>query len=89
MIDLPAGATGTIAGNSFVQGPDKENHSALITVAAEDKLRRSTGLTVTGNQALMAPGVEWGTTFVADFSGDALRIEGNQLGERIARFEKR
>lgn len=89
MIDLPAGATGTIAGNSFLQGPDKENHSALITVAAEDILRPSAGLAITGNDARLAPAVGWSTTFVADFSGDPLRIESNRLGQGITRFERR
>jgi hypothetical protein len=89
MIDLPAGATGTIAGNSFTQGRDKENHSALITVAAENKLHPSAGLTIIGNEAIIAAGVEWSTVFVADFSGEPLRVDGNRLGHGIARFEKR
>ena len=35
MIDLSNGAKGRIAGNEFVFGRDKDNHSTLITVAPE------------------------------------------------------
>ncbi len=38
MIDLSAGATGVITGNTFVQGESKENYSAFITVAPEGKV---------------------------------------------------
>jgi len=89
MIDLPNGGTGTIARNMFVQGKDKENYSAFIMNAAEGPWRKSTGLAVTDNDASIAPGVVRGTSFVADMSGDALRIENNRLGKGIARFEKR
>ena len=89
MIDLSGGATGTIAGNTFVQGRDKENYSALIMVAAEGKANSSAGLTISGNTASIAPGVDRSTSFVADASGDAIRIDGNRLGPRIARFERR
>src|SRR3546814_4764030 len=37
MIDLPSGSVGRISNNLFVQGRDKENHSALIAVAAEER----------------------------------------------------
>jgi hypothetical protein len=88
MIDLSNGGSGTIARNSFVQGRDKENYSALIMVAAEGVWHPSK-LTVTANEAMIAPGVDRRTSFVADASGDAIRIEGNRLGPRIAAFEKR
>lgn len=89
MIDLPHGATGTIARNIFVQGKDKENYSALIMVAAEGVEHSSAGLAILDNEASLAPGMDSGTAFVADESGDALRIENNRLGDRIRRFEKR
>src|SRR3546814_18012028 len=37
MIDLSNGASGTISGNEMVQGRDKDNYSALITVAPEGR----------------------------------------------------
>ena len=89
MIDLPAGSSGRIAGNWFVQGKDKENHSAFIAVAAEGRVNSSAGLVIEGNDARFAPGVSWGSTFVADWSGDALAIGVNALGEGLKRFERR
>lgn len=89
MIDLSAGATGRIAENVFVQGKDKENYSAFITVAAEGKTHPSAGLQITGNDARFAPGVSRFSAFIADWSGDALSIGSNTLGKGLARYEKR
>jgi len=89
MIDLPAGSTGKITGNWFVQGTNKENHSAFIAVAAEDKENSSNGLVVAGNDARFAPGVEWGSVFVADWSGDRLAIGENALAQGLRRYEER
>ncbi len=89
MIDLPAGAVGTITRNVFVQGPDKENHSAMITVAAEGRENPSQGLSITGNTASLAPGVSWSTVFVADWSHEPLAIGANRLGKGIRAFETR
>ena len=89
MVDLSAGATGTIARNIFVQGPDKENHSAFITVAPESRDNRSAGLVVSANQASLAPGVGWSTIFVADWSHEPLKLGGNRLGSGITAFELR
>ena len=89
MIDLPAGAVGTITRNVFVQGPDKENHSAMITVAAEARENRSQGLSISGNTASLAPGVSWSTVFVADWSHEPLAIGANTLGKGIKTFETR
>lgn len=89
MIDLSNGATGLIAGNTFVQGRDKENYSAFVMVAAEGAANASDGLSVTGNTASIAPGVDRSTSFVADASGDTIRVDDNRLGPRIARFEQR
>ena len=77
MIDLPGGATGRIAGNWFVQGPSKENHSAFIALAAEGKANNSAGLVIEGNDARFAPNVPWQSVFVADWSGDPIQIGQN------------
>lgn len=89
MIDLPEGSTGLVARNVFVQGEDKENYSAFIMVAAEGRTNSSEGLTIAANDAAIAPGIDRESAFVADMSGDTLRIEGNKLGPRIARLERR
>jgi len=88
MIDLPHGAVGTIARNIFVQGRNKENYSALIFVAGEGVKHSSNGLVIADNEASIAPGGNE-TSFVADMSGHALRIENNRLGAQIARFDRR
>lgn len=89
MIDLPSGSTGQIVNNWFVQGPDHENHSALIAVAAEERKNSADGLVIAGNDARLAPKVPWSTVFVADWSGNRLEIGQNTLGPGIRRFEKR
>ncbi|MBP7951979.1 MAG: right-handed parallel beta-helix repeat-containing protein [Sphingorhabdus sp.] len=89
MIDLPGGASGVISENEFVQGKNKENHSALITVAPEGKQRSSAGLSVTNNDASIAPGVDWSTVFLADWSGDAVKLGVNRLGRGLKPFERR
>ncbi len=89
MIDLPAGATGQITNNWFVQGRDKENYSAFIAVGAEEKLHASDGLQIAGNDARIVPGVARDTIFVADWSGAALDIDDNKLGQGLSGFERR
>jgi hypothetical protein len=89
MIDYPAGGVGEVRGNWFVQGKDKENYSAFIAVAAEGARHSSDGFTVAGNDARLVPGLRRSTAFVADWSGDNLVIEGNQLGTGLKRFERR
>lgn len=89
MIDLPAGATGRIADNVFVQGQDKENYSAFIAIAAEGRVNTSAGLAIVGNDARFAPGISRSSAFVADWSGDSLAIGANALGTGLTRFEKR
>jgi hypothetical protein len=89
MIDLPAGASGTIAENWFVQGADKENYSAFVTVAPEGKVHSSNGLTIARNDARLAPGVARRTTFVADWSGDRVVLGDNRLGIGLKPFERR
>jgi hypothetical protein len=89
MIDLSDGATGQITNNWFVQGPNKENHTAMITVAPENRWHSSNGLVVAGNDARMAPGADFETTFVADWSGDSLQIGDNTLGRGLKSFDSR
>ena len=89
MIDLPGGASGRIAGNWFVQGPNKENHSAFIAVGAEARANPSAALVVEGNDARFAPGVTWPSVFVADWTGEVRQIGQNALAARLVRYEKR
>ncbi|CAN5515978.1 hypothetical protein BH09PSE4_BH09PSE4_01660 [soil metagenome] len=89
MIDLPEGATGLIARNTFVQGPDKENWSGMVVVAAEQRKYSSAGLTVTDNVATLAPGQSKSPAFVADISHEQLQISGNRLGPGVRAFETR
>ena len=89
MIDLPSGAVGTITGNVFVQGRDKENYSAFIAVSAEARNHPSQGLSIAGNDARIAPGVDRQSVFVADWSHEPLRIGANKLGPGLKPFEVR
>lgn len=89
MIDLPDGATGLIARNTFVQGRQKENHTGLIVVAAEAKTYRSTGLRVEGNDARLSPGDTSNPAFLADYSHDKLALGTNRLGAGLRQFETR
>ncbi|MDP3673909.1 MAG: right-handed parallel beta-helix repeat-containing protein [Novosphingobium sp.] len=89
MIDLPGGASGTIAENWFVQGADKENYSAFITVAPEGKAHSSNGLAIAANDARLAPNVDRNTVFVADWSGDRVALGENRLGLGLKKFERR
>lgn len=83
MIDLPSGSVGSITGNMFVQGKNKENHSAFIAIAAENRSHRSGGLVIADNKASLAPNVPWSTWFVADWSHEPLRIGQNTLAQGI------
>ena len=89
MIDLPGGATGSIQGNVFVQGGSKKNFSAFITVAPEGKMRSSTGLSITNNDASIAAGLQRNTVFLADWSGDRISLGANRLGRGLKPFERR
>jgi hypothetical protein len=88
MIDLPEGAVGRIAGNVFVQGTGKENYGTLIAVHAEEGDHPSAGLVIEDNVASVAPGFAWSTALVGDWSGEALVIRNNRLGERIRLFQR-
>ena len=89
MIDLSNGAVGQITRNVFVQGASKENYSAFITVAPEGRQRSSAGLSISANEASIAPGVERNTVFLADWSGDRIALGGNRLGRGLKPFERR
>ncbi len=89
MIDLADGATGLIAGNIFVQGEDKENYSAFITVAPENRYHHSAGLVIRDNDARIAPGIDRSTVFVADWSGENIRPGNNALGAGLKPYERR
>jgi hypothetical protein len=82
-IDLPNGSTGLIARNTIVVGKNKENHSAVITVGPENRNNPSAGLTIEGNDVSIAPGAGYGTTFVADWSREPLKIGANKLGAGV------
>jgi hypothetical protein len=89
LIDLPSGSGGRIANNLMIQGRDKENHSALIAVAAEERKNPSRGLSIAANRATLPAGMDRKSVFVADWSGEALAIGANELGAGLTRFEKR
>lgn len=89
MIDLPGGSSGRIAGNWFVQGQSKENYSAFITVAPEGRQYSSAGLLVEGNDARFAPGVSRTSTFVANWTDDAVQIGANRLAPGLKVKDRR
>lgn len=89
MIDLPSGSTGRITDNMFVQGRDKENYSAFIAVAAEERKNPSRGLSIAGNRAAMPADMGRRSVFVADWSGEPLNIGENSLGSGLGKFERR
>lgn len=89
MIDLPEGATGVIARNTFVQGRQKENWTGFVVVAAEARKYASAGLRVENNVANLAPGETRSPAFVADYSHERLAVGANRLGAGIRMFETR
>lgn len=88
-IDLSWGAVGRIADNSFVQGPNKDNYSTMITVAPEGRENSSVGLVIENNRAWLAPAFEHETTFVGNWSRDAVVVRNNELAPRIEALAKR
>lgn len=89
MIDLPAGSTGRIADNWFVQGRDKENYSAFIALGAEDLLHGSDGLEVLNNEARFVPGLSRQSVFFADWTGSRIVMQGNKLAAGLKQYEQR
>ncbi|MEM8695543.1 MAG: right-handed parallel beta-helix repeat-containing protein [Pseudomonadota bacterium] len=88
-IDLSVGATGRIAGNVFVQGVNKENYSTIIAVSPEGRDHSTRSLVIENNRAWVSPGFPWNTVFVGDWSGEGLTVRNNELGDRIAEFDRR
>lgn len=89
MIDLSNGASGRISGNEMVQGKDKDNWSAFITVAPEGRENDSSGLVIEGNKAGFVPGLERSSAFVAKFTDDAVRIGQNQIAPSMKISDRR
>jgi hypothetical protein len=89
MIDLSNGASGVISGNEMVQGKDKDNWSAFITVAPEGREHSSAGLVIEGNRAGFVPGVERNSTFVANFTDDPVKIGPNELAPSMKVKDRR
>ena len=87
-IDLCAGSTGVIANNVFVQGPNKENHSGIIVVGAEEHSWPSAGLRIENNSATLAPGAD-GTYFLVDWTHEPLAVGRNTLGPGIDPFDQK
>ncbi len=89
MIDLPAGSTGLIAGNWFMQGRDKENYSAFIALGAEDLLHDPDGLQVRNNEARFVPGLQRSSVFLADWTNSRVVMSGNRLARGLVDYELR
>jgi hypothetical protein len=88
MIDLSVGATGRIVSNFFMQGRNKDNYSALITIGPEGQQNSAEGLTITDNRANLTPGAR-STVFIADWSQERLVQARNTLGQGIRPYEQR
>jgi hypothetical protein len=89
MIDLPAGSVGRIADNWFVQGRDKDNHSAFIALGAEDLLHPSDGLEVVNNESRFVPGLSRSSVFLADWTASRVVMQGNRIAGGIKQYEQR
>lgn len=89
MIDLPNGASGSIANNEMVQGRDKDNYSAFIAVAAEGREHDSSGLVVRGNSARFVPGLDRQSSFVANWTDDGVMQVDNRLAPGIRPSDRR
>ncbi|PKP91963.1 MAG: hypothetical protein CVT77_10500 [Alphaproteobacteria bacterium HGW-Alphaproteobacteria-16] len=89
MIDVSNGANGRIAGNAFEQGPAKDNYSTMIAIAPEGRKHSSAGLVIEGNKAWLSPGFKHSTTFVGNWSRDAVIVRENELADRIAPMARR
>lgn len=89
MIDLSEGGTGLIARNTFADGPNKENWTGFIVVAAEAKTYPSAGLKVVDNVATLAPGFDKRPAFVANASGQPVEVGANRLAPNIRAYETR
>ena len=89
MIDLSNGASGEISRNEMVQGRNKDNYSAFITVAPEGREHDSSGLSIAGNSASFVPGLQRNSSFVANFTDDVVKIGPNRLASGIKPADRR
>ncbi len=89
MIDLSNGSNGLIAGNVMVQGRDKDNYSAFITVAPEGRDQDSSELVVRNNRAAFVPGLVRQSTFLANWTDDAVTIADNDLATGVKLKDRR
>lgn len=89
MVDLSNGASGEISRNEMVQGRDKDNYSAFITVAPEGREHDSAGLSIANNSASFVPGLQRNSSFVANFTDDAVKIGANRLAKGIKVADRR
>tara|TARA_B110001454_G_scaffold161521_1_gene150993 strand:- start:644 stop:1582 length:939 start_codon:yes stop_codon:yes gene_type:complete len=89
MIDLSNGASGLIANNIMVQGRDKDNYSAFITIAPEGREWDSNGLQIRDNQASFGGNYGRNSTFVANWTNDRPQIVGNRLTTGIKVTDRR
>ena len=89
MIDLPNGSAGLIESNIMVQGKDKDNYSAFITIAPEGRERDSSPLVIRGNSASFIPGLMRASTFVANWSGDTPKMSENKLADGVRPTDRR
>lgn len=89
MIDLSTGATGTIRGNWFIDGPDKENRTTFISNAPEGHAHSADGLVIEGNTARMVPGAKYDTAFFVNWSSDPVKLGTNTIGAGIRASERR
>ena len=89
MIDLSEGGTGLIARNTFADGPNKENWSGFIVIAAEGRTYSSNGLKVVDNIATLPPNFGKSPAFVANVGRDRIDVGANQLGAGIRMYEQR
>lgn len=90
MIDLSIGSTGLIAGNTFAVGGNKDNYSAIITVAPEARTNNSEDLLIENNRAWVSSAFKWSdTTFVANWGNDIITLRNNTLGPKITATARR
>ncbi|MBB3983577.1 hypothetical protein GGR44_003268 [Sphingobium fontiphilum] len=90
MIDLSNGSSGVISGNAMVQGRDKDNWSAFITIAPEGREHDSGALLIEKNSAAFVPGLSRQSTFVANFTDDPVTIAAsNTLASGIKVKDRR
>lgn len=89
MIDLSNGSSGLIADNVMIQGRDKDNYSAFITIAPEGRVRDSRALAIRGNVARFVEGLSRKSAFVANWTGDTPTISQNRLGGGITVTDRR